>query len=476
LRLKPLDELFDYHESNIEAQDNQKKVTEMQSCLTLLRNNQIHKEISYNDANFKNNEDEMFEEKFLNNENQSETREVIESNVQNKDENQTKHKSEISRGNKGLKNNFNLDTHRESFQTPSEVPDSKIIGEGSYQTSPENLQNFQILGGGNYQTSPENLNNHRITEKSFQTSFVNSTPVDCNEDSSNKTSLRDTTLSYLKESEKKNSSSPFKGIKFPRVGMLTENNHNTSHITIEELMKRIQLYNPNIKSSHISKKKNKPSSKIFASIQIKSQEMLEKFMRKRKSKHKERTRQNLRNGVTNDISSKCLVVSEEIKTNRLTEIIDLLRLEHLNSAEKKSIIKLITNSQDRFHIPGEKLTATNVLQHQIPTTDDRPINTRQYRFPQIHKEEINKQVEELLEGGIVKPSQSPYNTPIWIVPKKEDSKGNKRWRMVLDFRALNEKTIGDAYPLPNIVDILDQLGGARYFFVTWYTYTTLKNI
>jgi len=71
----------------------------------------------------------------------------------------------------------------------------------------------------------------------------------------------------------------------------------------------------------------------------------------------------------------------------------------------------------------------------------------------------------LLEGSIVKPSQSPYNTLIWIVPKKEDSKGNKCWRMVLDFRALNDKTIGDTYPLPNIVDILDQLGGARYFFV-----------
>jgi len=69
---------------------------------------------------------------------------------------------------------------------------------------------------------------------------------------------------------------------------------------------------------------------------------------------------------------------------------------------RDNIIKLITNSQDRFHIPGEKLTATNVLLHQIPTTDDHPINTRQYRFPQIHKEEINRQVEELLEGGIVK--------------------------------------------------------------------------
>jgi len=42
---------------------------------------------------------------------------------------------------------------------------------------------------------------------------------------------------------------------------------------------------------------------------------------------------------------------------------------------------------------------------------------RQYSFPQIHKEEINRQIEELLEEGIVKPSQSSYNTSIWIVLK-----------------------------------------------------------
>jgi len=52
------------------------------------------------------------------------------------------------------------------------------------------------------------------------------------------------------------------------------------------------------------------------------------------------------------------------------------------------------------------------------------------------------------------------------IQKKEDLKRNKRWRMVLDFRALNDKTIDNAYPLPNIVDILDQLGGARYFSVS----------
>jgi len=90
------------------------------------------------------------------------------------------------------------------------------------------------------QISPENLNNHKITEKSFQTSLVNSTPVDCKGES-NKTSLRNTTLFYLKESNKNNSSPLFKGIKFPRVGMPTGNNYNTSHIIIEELIKKSKV-------------------------------------------------------------------------------------------------------------------------------------------------------------------------------------------------------------------------------------------
>jgi len=189
----------------------------------------------------------------------------------------------------------------------------------------------------------------------------------------------------------------------------------------------MQLYRPNPNRTFY-KRKNKPSSKILASTQVQSQEVIEKFMRKRKSKRKEKES----NNNMKDISHECFILSEESKKDRLTEITELLRLEHLNTQEKKNVINFISDSQDRFHIPGEKLTATHVLQHQIPTTDDRSINTRQYRFPQIHKEEINKQVEELLEGGIVKPSQSSYNTPIWIVPKKEDSKGNKRWRMIRD--------------------------------------------
>ena len=139
--------------------------------------------------------------------------------------------------------------------------------------------------------------------------------------------------------------------------------------------------------------------------------------------------------------------------NRENDIKELLRLDHLNKEEKQHVENLIKKYADQFHIPGEPSGATTVLQHNIPTTDDQPIFSKQYRFPPIHKEEISRQVNELIDSKIIKPSQSPYNTPVWIVPKKLDSHGNKKWRMVLDFRKLNKKTIGDSYPLPNITDI-----------------------
>lgn len=156
---------------------------------------------------------------------------------------------------------------------------------------------------------------------------------------------------------------------------------------------------------------------------------------------------------------------DERETSRATIVKGLLRLTHLNGAEKENVEKLIEEAADRFHLPNETLGATTFAKHTIHTTDDVPISTKQYRFPPIHKEEINKQIEALLQNGTVTPSNSPYNSPLWIVPKKPDSQGNKRWRMVIDYRKLNEKTIGDAYPLPNINEILDQLGGAKYFSV-----------
>jgi len=185
------------------------------------------------------------------------------------------------RENNNLKKNSNLDIE-EGFQTSSKILDSKtslenfnskVPGERSYQTSPENF-NSKILGGGSYQTSPANFN-PGIIQECFQTSLVNSTPVDC-EEGSNQTSLCNTTLPYAKESKRKNSLIFLENIKFPKVGMPKKDNYNqnnTSHVTIKELIKRMQLYRPNIPSTKtFYKKRNKASSKILAYTQAQSQE------------------------------------------------------------------------------------------------------------------------------------------------------------------------------------------------------------
>lgn len=65
--------------------------------------------------------------------------------------------------------------------------------------------------------------------------------------------------------------------------------------------------------------------------------------------------------------------------------------------------------------------------------------------------------------GIVRDSVSPWNAPLWIVPKKLASSGKQKFRIVVDYRKLNDKTVEDKYPLPQISELLDKLGRCQYF-------------
>jgi hypothetical protein len=120
--------------------------------------------------------------------------------------------------------------------------------------------------------------------------------------------------------------------------------------------------------------------------------------------------------------------------------------------------------QDVFFLPGDKLSYTNAASHTIQLElGVAPINTRPYRLPESQKEEVDRQVKQLREDGIIVKSDSPWNSPLLVVPKKLGPDGKRKWRLVVDFRKLNEKTIGNAYPLPEITEILDQLGQSKYF-------------
>ena len=151
--------------------------------------------------------------------------------------------------------------------------------------------------------------------------------------------------------------------------------------------------------------------------------------------------------------------------SRHEELINSLNLTNLNSEERESLHKVLNKFPYQFYLEGDKLGSTNILKHSINTINDDPVRKHNHRLPKVHAEFVEKECKGLYEDKRIQNSDSPYNSPVWVVPKKPDEFGNKRWRMVIDYRSLNEKTVGDAYPLPNITDILDQLGGAKYFTV-----------
>ena len=81
--------------------------------------------------------------------------------------------------------------------------------------------------------------------------------------------------------------------------------------------------------------------------------------------------------------------------------------------------------------------------HLIPRSV--PPNIRPYRYPYVQKSEIECMIAEMLEAGIIQPSQSSFSAPIVLVHKKDGS-----WCMCPDYRELNKLSIKDKFPIPVI--------------------------
>lgn len=91
-----------------------------------------------------------------------------------------------------------------------------------------------------------------------------------------------------------------------------------------------------------------------------------------------------------------------------------------------------------FFLQGNFLTHSTVLKHHIPLIKDAsPICAKTYRYPKIHEEEVNKQINKMLEQEIIRPSTIPWSSPLWLVSKKPNASGKVKWRVMIDYRKLN---------------------------------------
>ena len=132
--------------------------------------------------------------------------------------------------------------------------------------------------------------------------------------------------------------------------------------------------------------------------------------------------------------------------------------EGLSENQKQSLHHLLVKHRDAFMGQDGRLGRTDKSQHRIDTGDAMPIKQHARRTPIHLRAEVQQQLDDMLEQGVIRPSQSPWASPVVLVKKKDGS-----LRFCIDYRRLNQVTKKDAYPLPRIDDSLDALTGSCWF-------------
>ncbi len=133
---------------------------------------------------------------------------------------------------------------------------------------------------------------------------------------------------------------------------------------------------------------------------------------------------------------------------------------NLPSFLEKELRKIAEEFKDvlRSELPQGTDGKHSHTQHTIDTGDAKPVNLPFYRLSPIHLDEQAKQTQELLDKGLIRPSVSPWGAPVLFVQKSD-----KTWRMCIDYRALNDVTVKNKFPLPRIQEQIDQTGDAAIF-------------
>ena len=139
---------------------------------------------------------------------------------------------------------------------------------------------------------------------------------------------------------------------------------------------------------------------------------------------------------------------------------DVKLVDELPEDQRRVLKDLVRRYPDVFtDMPGETDVTgeTDVIQHQIRLTDDTPIRRKPYPLPYAMREELRNEVDTMLEMGVVRPSTSPYASPIVMVKKKDGSN-----RVCVDFRKLNKITEVDPEPMTTAEDLFRRLSGKKY--------------
>jgi transposase InsO family protein len=152
-------------------------------------------------------------------------------------------------------------------------------------------------------------------------------------------------------------------------------------------------------------------------------------------------------------------VLNEVKSDSVLEKVDITS-DTLTPDELTRGSKLITDYQDLFSTGDTDIGYSNAVRHKIELTDKTPFKQRHRRVPPAMYDEVKDHLQQLLASSVIRKSHSPWASNVVLARRKDG-----RLRMCIDFRQLNNITIKDSYALPRVDEILDCLGGSKYFTV-----------
>lgn len=137
-------------------------------------------------------------------------------------------------------------------------------------------------------------------------------------------------------------------------------------------------------------------------------------------------------------------------------------LLHNNKEQDSPIIRaeiaeVLQDFQDIFQEPGT-LPPKRSVDHAIALIDEtQTVNQTPYRLPFHQKNAMEELIKHMLESQLIRPSNSPFSSPVILVKK------DGTWRLCVDYRKQNSNTVKNKYPIPILEDLLDELFGAKIF-------------
>ena len=129
--------------------------------------------------------------------------------------------------------------------------------------------------------------------------------------------------------------------------------------------------------------------------------------------------------------------------------------EQLDCRQKEELTNILHKFKDVLQdCPGR----TDIIRHDIHLKEGaHPSRQAPYRLPHAYRDQVQKEIEDMLRAGIIEPSSSEWSSPVVIVPKRDGT-----IRLCVDYCRLNSVSSQSAYPMPRVDDVIDQLGKAKF--------------